>query len=73
MQEHDEKEREKLYPLQREPYAHPNDSNLHIYPEKRDREPWAEQYELQWLDKSPKTTRENRKEELALRELNTNA
>ena len=55
--------------LNREAYAHPNDQNLLIYPERRDREPWTEQIELKWLEQEPQTQAQIRKEQLALREL----
>ena len=41
--------------LNPEGYADPIDSNVMIYPERRDREPWTEHLELRMLDAIPNT------------------
>ena len=55
--------------LNPEGYSHPNDQNIQIYPERRDREQWAEQIEMQWFDPAPETKAQKRRKQLALREL----
>ena len=55
--------------LNREAYPHPADMNIQIYPERRDREPWAEQIELNWFDPEPITKAQQRREQLAIQEL----
>ena len=61
--------KEHKYPINREPYTHPNDQNLLIYPERRDRGKPTEQLELRWLDHSPTNQAQINKEKYALREL----
>ena len=63
------KKQENTRTLNREAYAHPNDPNLMIYPERRDREPWTEQLIFNWLDPKPQTKAQHRKEQLSLLEL----
>ena len=55
--------------LNREGYSHPNDQNLQVYPERRDKQQRTEQIEIPWFDPTPITKAQKRKEELALREL----
>ena len=43
--------------------------NIQIYPERRDREPWTEQVEINWFDPEPITQAQKRREQLALQEL----
>ena len=53
MQEHETDKHAQKYPLNPEPYIHPNDTNTLIYPEQRNREPWAEKYTLNWFGPKP--------------------
>ena len=69
MQQREEQKRESQYPPNPEPYLHPNDNNLIIYHEQRNREPWTEQYEMHWFDPQPTTSALIKREEYALREL----
>ena len=61
--------REANNPLNREPYTHPNDTKLIIYPERRDRTPWTEQYELDRFGPTPETEPQKKREEYAMRDL----
>ena len=56
-------------PLRKAPYTHPNDTNLAIYPEKRDRAPRAEHYALDCFCPTPKTVARKKRGEYELRDL----
>ena len=69
MGQQEKQQREERNPLNRNGYAHHDDPNIQIYPERRDREPWTEQIELNWFDPEPITKAQQKREQLAIREL----
>jgi len=65
------KKRNDRNPLGRDPYAHPDDANLEIYPEPRRYGYQAgklDQIEIPWLDKPPNDKASHNREKYALRE-----
>jgi len=43
-------------------YPRPNNTNLQIYPGRRDIRPWREKFELEFYDKTPTTKAEQNRE-----------
>ena len=61
MQRQELRKAEHTRPLNPEVYADPNDDNVMIFPERRDREPWTEHLELRMLDAAPNTKAQEKK------------